>query len=244
MWGLAAMLAVAASPLPLRITYLANEGVLIGGSCAVLVDALMRDSLGSYARHPPDVQANVEAGRPPFDVDLALATHFHLDHWDPGAVSRFLGSRPSAVFASTPEATAMMPYTVRERAKALRPSDGPARIEASGARVEALALEHGRTPHVGYRIDCGGRVLMHLGDATPSPANFAVLAGMAAPEVALLPFWWLLDDGGLAFVRDRWKPKHVVAFHIGADDEASVPRLRAAMPAAWICTKQGQSRTY
>ena len=48
----------------------------------------------------------------------------------------------------------------------------------------------------------------------------------------------------LAFERDRWKPKHVVAFHIGADDDGSVPRLRAAMPAAWICTQQGESRTY
>ena len=241
------LLAVAASSPPVRVTYLANEGVLIDGPCAVLVDALQRDSLGSYARHPPDVQEKLESARPPFDkVALALATHYHLDHWDPGAIARFLGSNPAAVFASTAEATAMMPYSVRERVKALRPADGAAaaRIEASGARVTALALEHGRTPHVGYRIECGGRVLAHLGDATPSEANFAALAATSAPDVALVPFWWLLDEGGVAFLRDRWKPGHVVAFHIGADDAPSAARARAAMPGAWICTRQGESRSY
>ena len=44
------------------MTYLANEGVRIeGGTCDVLIDALMRDSLGDYARHDPDVQRRLEA---------------------------------------------------------------------------------------------------------------------------------------------------------------------------------------
>jgi L-ascorbate metabolism protein UlaG (beta-lactamase superfamily) len=235
------------APSPVRVTYLANEGVLIDGPCAVLVDALQRDSLGSYARHPPDVQEKLETARPPFDkAGLALATHYHLDHWDPGAIARFLGSNPSAVFASTAEATAMMPYSVRERVKPLRPADGAAaaRVEASGARVEAIPLEHGTTPHLAYRIDCGGRILAHLGDATASEANFALLAKSGPAEVALVPFWWLLDDDGVAFLRDRWKPKHVVAFHIGAGDAKSIPRVRAAAPDAWICTRQGESREY
>jgi L-ascorbate metabolism protein UlaG (beta-lactamase superfamily) len=243
------MLALAASPSPppppeVRITYLANEGVLIEGPCAVLVDALLRDSLGSYARHPPDVQEKLEAARPPFDtVGLALATHYHLDHWDPGAIARFLTSNPRAVFASTPEATAMMPYTVRERAKPLAP-DTAMRLEASGARVEAIPLEHGRTPHLAYRIDCGGRIIVHLGDASASEENFARLAQTGPADVALVPFWWLTADGGQAFVKDRWKPKHVVAFHLGADDAGAVPGIRRVAPRAWICTRQGESRSF
>lgn len=249
-WLAAALvLALAASPSPrdVRVTYLANEGVLIEGPCAVLVDALQRDSLGSYARHPAAVQENLEAARPPFDtVGLALATHYHLDHWDPGAIARFLGSNPRAVFASTPEATAMMPHAVRERVKALRPAEGPAaaHLEASGARVEAIPLEHGRTPHLAFRIDCGGRILVHLGDADPSEANFARLAQAGPVDVALVPFWWLTNAGGLAFLKDRWKPGHVVAFHLGAEDTSAVPRIRRDMPQAWICTRPGESRIF
>lgn len=242
----ALVFALAATP-EVRVTYLANEGVLIEGPCAVLVDALLRDSLGSYARHPPDVQEKLETARPPFDkVDLALATHYHLDHWDPGAIARFLGSNPRAVFASTPEATAMMPYAVRERVKALVAGGEPAaaRIEGSGARVEAIPLEHGRTPHLAYRIDCGGRILVHLGDASPSEANFARLAQSGPVDVAMVPFWWLTDAGGLAFVKDRWRPKHVVAFHLGADDAPSVPRIRRNAPETWICTRPGETRRF
>lgn len=226
------------------MTYLANEGVLIEGPCAVLVDALQRDSLGSYARHPPDVQQRLESAQPPFaTVGLALATHYHLDHWDPGAIARFLTSNPKALFASTPEATAMMPYTVRERVKAFGP-DAPMRLEAGGARVDAIVLEHGRTPHFAYRIDCGGRVLVHLGDASPSEANFARVAATGPADVALVPFWWLTDAGGRAFINDRWKPRHVVAFHIGAGDLAAVPEIRRGSADAWICTRQGESREY
>lgn len=230
-----------------RVTYLANEGVLIQGPCAVLVDALQRDSLGSYARHPPDVQEKLETARPPFDaVGLALATHYHLDHWDAGAIARFLRNNARAVFASTPEATAMMPYALRERVRALRPADGPdaARIDVPGARVEAIALEHGRTPHLAYRIDCGGRILVHLGDADASEANFARLAASGPAEVALVPFWWLTDEGGLAFLDARWKPRHVVALHVGADDAGAVPQIGRRAPKAWVCTRQGESRAF
>jgi L-ascorbate metabolism protein UlaG (beta-lactamase superfamily) len=82
----------------LEITYLANEGVLIKcGSEKALVDALLRDSLDQYARHPADVQEKLETGKAPFDgVHLALATHFHLDHWDAGAITRFLVNNPTA----------------------------------------------------------------------------------------------------------------------------------------------------
>jgi L-ascorbate metabolism protein UlaG (beta-lactamase superfamily) len=242
-------LGLAPSPAPpeVRVTYLANEGVLIEGPCAVLVDALQRDSLGSYARHPPDVQEKLETARPPFDkVGLALATHYHLDHWDPGAIARFLGHNPGAVFASTTEATAMMPYEVRGRVKALRPGDGPSagRLDASGARVEAIPLEHGTTPHLAYRIDCGGRILVHLGDSDPSEANFARLEKAGPVDVALVPFWWFGNEGGRAFLKDRWKPAHTVAFHLGADDAAAAAEIRRGLPQAWICTTPGESRSF
>src|SRR6202007_3289529 len=84
----------------IEITYLANEGVLI--QCEdekILVDALFRDSLDEYARHSPGVQEKLETGQAPFDgVRFALATHFHLDHWDAGAITRFLRSNPKALF--------------------------------------------------------------------------------------------------------------------------------------------------
>ena len=118
--SLAAVLLFEAAPLAadgVRVTYLANEGVRIeGGTCDVLIDALLRDSLGDYVRHEPAVQESIETGRPPFDrVKLALATHYHLDHWDAGAIARFLTSNPSAVFGAAPQAGAMLPSALKPR---------------------------------------------------------------------------------------------------------------------------------
>jgi L-ascorbate metabolism protein UlaG (beta-lactamase superfamily) len=230
-----------------KVTYLANEGVLLtAGSTKVLVDALFRDSLGDYPRHPADVQEKLETGKAPFDgVSLALATHYHLDHWDAGAITRFLGSNPAARFASTPQATGMMPAAQRRRVHALWPADGARTVEASGAGVEAIPLVHGQTQNLAYRIEMGGRVLMHLGDAETAPENFERLASKAPPDVLLAPFWWLLDAKARAFLTERWKPKAIVAIHFGANDTAvSAPRLRKDTPQVWVATMAGESRDY
>jgi len=248
----ALVLVLLLEPLPLaadgvRVTYLANEGVRIeGGTCDVLIDALQRDSLGDYLRHDPGVQASLETARPPFDrVRLALATHFHLDHWDAGAIARFLTHSPSAVFASPPEAGAMLPTALKPRVRPLRPERGQAsvRLAEGGALVDAIPLDHGMpVENLGYRLECGGRVVFHLGDAQASEANFARLAAAGRADVALVPHWWLTDDEGRAFLRDRWRPRHVVAFHLGAGDAASA--IQARMPQAWVCAQRGESRTY
>jgi L-ascorbate metabolism protein UlaG (beta-lactamase superfamily) len=239
-----------------KVTYLANEGVLLSaGSAKVLIDALFRDSLGDYPRHSADVQEQLETGRAPFDgVGLALATHFHLDHWDAGAITRFLRSNPNALFASTPQATAMMPSSQRSRVRTLWPAgDASATtgdVTLPGVRVDAVSLRHGSTQNLAYRVEMGGRVLMHLGDSDASAGNFerlVALTGGKAPDVLMLPFWWLMDENAIAFLKNgKWKPGNIVAFHFGARDAGeSGPKVRSSAPAGtWICATAGESRTY
>ena len=241
---------VSAVPLSaqVRITYLANEGVLLTGPNAkVLVDALFRDSLEDYVRHSPMTQEQLETGKPPFGgITLALATHYHLDHWDAGAISRFLRLNAQATFGSTPQGVGMIPREVAKQVRALWPGNGAApELEAAGVRVEAIPLEHGETQNLGFRVFVGNRVVMHLGDAQPNRANFDRLLASPPPDVALVPFWWILDEQGLAFLTHRWKPRQVVAFHFGAADTAkSAGKVRATWPGVWLCTKPGDSRAY
>ena len=230
----------------LRITYLANEGVLIQcGSEKMLVDALLRDSLDEYARHPPDVQEKLETGKSPFDgVQLALATHFHLDHWDAGAISRFLRNNPNAQFVSTPQATAMMPWSQRERMHALWPAVGRSQDFRSGdVTVTAFRLNHGKTQNLGYRISMCGRRLFHLGDGEGAAEDFTALRSMGSADVALVPFWWLLDPQSAAFLR-KWKPRHIVAFHFGADEERHAQAIRSHWPEVWVCWDQGETHKF
>ena len=115
------------------------------------------------------MQEGLETGRPPFDgVKLALATHFHLDHWDAGAIARFLTNRPAALFGSPPQAGAMLPSALKPRFRPLWPAAGqPAvRLAEGGAVVDAIPLDHGMpVENIAYRLECGGRVLFHLGDS-------------------------------------------------------------------------------
>jgi len=230
-----------------RITYLANEGVM--ADCdgqKILIDALLRDSLDTYVRHPPDVQERLETGKPPFDhVVLALATHFHLDHWDAGAITRFLTSNPDAVFGSTQEGTATMPRSVHQRVRNLWPRTGRESLfTVAGVRVRAFPLEHGKAQNLGYWISFCGKTLAHLGDAEPSQASFQHLLAAGPADVAFVPFWWLLDKRGVAFVRNKWKPQHVIAVHFGTTDTEWAKKIQANWPKSWVCTKQGETRNF
>jgi L-ascorbate metabolism protein UlaG (beta-lactamase superfamily) len=231
-----------------QITYLANEGVMLAaGGTKVLVDAVFRDSLGDYVRHDSVTQENLETGKTPYDgVSLALATHFHLDHWDAGAISRFLRLNPKSLFASTPTATAMIPRSLRPQVQELWPGgQHGVSLSAAGVTVDAFPLGHGTTQNLGYRIGMGERVMVHVGDADAAEANFKTLLEKGAPDVAMIPFWWLLDKNGVAFVRNQWKPRRVVAFHFGAADAAqSAGALQKSFGDAWMCIRPGESRVF
>jgi L-ascorbate metabolism protein UlaG (beta-lactamase superfamily) len=247
-----ALLAVLAAGLsaPARaqvsVTYLANEGVLVeGGGARILIDALFRDSMDPYARHPRDVQEQLETGARPYDgIALALATHFHLDHWDAGAVTRFLRTHPAALFASTEHGTAMMPYDVRDRARNLWPaSGGTSSLDVAGVKVTAFPLKHGATQNLGYRLELAGRKLVHLGDADPSEENFRTLTTAGNVDVALVPFWWLVNEKAVSFLKTTWKPAGVVVFHFGTTDLDSVANVERTLPQVWAATRP-ESRKY
>jgi L-ascorbate metabolism protein UlaG (beta-lactamase superfamily) len=243
----AALAAERPSPQQVTVTYLANEGVMI--DCAgqkVLIDALFRDSVEDYMRHSPEQQERLETGKAPFDgVRLALATHYHLDHWDAGAISRFLHNNPGAVFASTPEATAMLPYDLRTRVRALRPKPGsPAQVAAEGATAQAFRLGHDHTPNLGYRISICGKTLAHLGDGDVSDASFATLMQAGPVDVAMVPFWWFLESTSVKFITQLWKPRQAIAFHLGKNDGTYADQLRKEFPHVWVCTTQGEARKF
>jgi hypothetical protein len=49
----------------------------------------------------------------------------------------------------------------------------------------------------------------------------------------------------VTFLKERWKPRHIVAIHFGARDAAlSAEKVRTSLPGVWICTRPGESRDY
>ena len=175
LWGPVAAAEVAAGRL--RVTYVGNEGFLLESSTKrVLMDALYRDGVAGYVILPAERRQKLEAAAPPFDrIDLILASHFHPDHFDAGAVGTHLSANPGAHFLSTPQAVKLLSETagysaIKSRVRAVYPGEGERlRAEHNGIVVQVLNLHHGRpspTENLGFLGEIGG--LKICTSATPA----------------------------------------------------------------------------
>ena len=215
---------------------LGNEGVLlVAGERRVVVDALFGDGLPGYATVPPAQRADLEAARGEFaGVDLVLATHVHRDHFDAVAVARHLAANPAARFVSTPEAVAAVRVLAASDALAVRlhavlPAEGEREtLRFDGVTVTVFQLHHGRdlarpVANLGFLVELGGRRIVHLGD-TEAIADELAATGLASSgvDLALVPFWRLLDDDGRNAIDRALRPTRVAAIHVprpDADDD-------------------------
>jgi L-ascorbate metabolism protein UlaG (beta-lactamase superfamily) len=233
-----------------RITFVGNEGVLVeapGSGRSVLIDALFGEGVPAYTTTPRGVVDAVERARPPFDkVAVALATHFHPDHFNPRSTARFLENSPHSIFVSTPQSRRLLEETIEDvasiagRVHAPSPGEGDTvTLEAGGVAVGAFGLSHGKVnygdvEHLGLLVDLDGVTILHLGDgiiARRSLEKAGVLARHV--DVAFLPFWYLTYPFGQALMREGLKPRRVFAVHIPpAHERRLVEEVRRFDPAA------------
>ena len=243
-----------------------SEGFLIrGGRQQVLVDALFGAGIAGYDAVPADLRDGIERGTAWGAVQVALASHFHGDHFDPAAVGRFLAANPEAIFISTPQAAASFRQAnptadvLAERFHAVLPAPGEvATLTFSGIRIEALNLHHGdRDPPVenlGFVVTLGGRSFIHLGDTEAKTEDLEPYSALLAePDVALLPFWFLASEWRMQWVRESLRPRRIVVAHMPTPQApasyfarwqsygALRAILEAGFPEAWLPSLPGAS---
>ncbi|MGH7599258.1 MAG: MBL fold metallo-hydrolase [bacterium] len=213
----------------LEVTYLANEGfMIVSGDKKVLIDALFREGVGGYAVISPATCALLEQARSPFDgVDVALATHFHDDHFDAEAVLAHLKNNPQAFFFSTNQAADKLRAigqfdAVKTRVVATLPKEGERfHSEHRGLRVQLLNIHHGRgrpIENLGFILEIAGKRVLHIGDSDAEAAVFQKYeVTKDSIDVAFLPFWYFLNDDFKQAVREQIRPRHIVVMHIELD---------------------------
>lgn len=218
--------ATAPSTARLEVTYLANEGFLVAGAGRrVLVDALFGDGIDGYPVVPPAMRQALEDGTPPWDgVTVALASHFHGDHFDAAAVARFLRANPGATFLSTPQAVDRLAAAgagdVLARARAVLPAPGSVeRVTLGEVVVEVMNLHHGGgqppVENLGFVVTLGAQRFLHLGDTEATHDEFQPhLEFLRGTDLALLPFWFLASAWRAEMVRDEIRPRWAVAAHL------------------------------
>lgn len=231
-----------------HVTFVGNEGVLVeADGQAVLIDALFGDGIAAYTTTPRAVIDTVEMARPPFDtVDVALATHFHPDHFNPYSTGRFLQHSPRSHFLSTRQSRGQMEdrapgfADIAGRVHAVAPADGEREsLVPGGVAIDAFGLSHGKVnygdvEHLGLVARVGAATVLHLGDGMISERALRSAGVLDRRiDVAFLPFWFLTYPFGRRLMAGALRPGHVFAVHIPpAHRRRLVAEVRAAAPAA------------
>jgi L-ascorbate metabolism protein UlaG (beta-lactamase superfamily) len=238
----------------ISIRYVANAGMLVTvNETAVLIDAPIRDGISPYPTSPTDERARLERAEAPYDrVAAILITHWHEDHFSPEAIAAHLAAQPQAIVVSSPEVVervrAAGPGVDAARLKGVLPPAGQfERVMVGRLPVHVLRIRHNparRLPeqHVGFLVGEDAGTVLHVGDADPAADNFAVLRALPRVQVALLPYWYVLDEVQRAFVASTINPRQVVAMHMPVLEAANVSeKIRgAALP----ITLPGQPGSY
>ena len=252
------ILSSTASAQSVTVTFVANEGVLLSSpSGKVLIDALFR-TYKDFVYPSDSVREKMELGRAPFDsVRLALATHWHGDHFEPRPVNAFLRANPMAAFlASQQVLDSLARYEParslpsRQLISATMAPGTRRRIPVNGITVDVLGISHGTgrhlaVQHLGYLIELDGVRILHLGDSWVEDDTFKPFRlDTARVDVALVPSWLLRNKETREVILRDIRPRTVMAFHLGRDDEAAVTReVRDAMPSAIILSRPLEQRT-
>lgn len=227
----------------LKITYVANEGVLLeADGVRVLIDALVRPNDLFYSVLPDPAREAIETAVPPWQgIDLVLVSHMHRDHFHAEAVGRHLARADGAWMVSSQEVVGLLQEHfadwagIKDRVQGIAWDVGRQEtVTAGGAKVTFLGLSHGGGPvatvqNFGHVVEIGRYKVFHGGDAVPSEENFAG-RGLEARgiDVALLPWWHIASDEALAVVQKHLAPRRIVLIHVAPSEEGQVEIHRRA----------------
>jgi L-ascorbate metabolism protein UlaG (beta-lactamase superfamily) len=223
-------------------------GVLLdGGGLRVVIDGLHRGALRDYAALLPEVQVALEGARPPHErLDVILATHRHLDHYQAEAVAERLKADPHVVFLAAAETVdslfAAAPQW-RGNARVVALGGGASRT-VNGVVITALELPHNPTAsrgpaNLGFIVELNGVRVLHVGDAHPSAPTYRALS-MATRRIdaAIVPFWYLTERE--TPVVPAIGARRLIASHVPLADTTSVrSQVLAGFPSAAVLTTRG-----
>lgn len=223
-----------------QLRYVANAGMLLTlEGRKFLIDAPIREGIAPYATSPENERRLLEGANPPYDnVDAILITRWHEDHFSADAVAAHMARNTQTVFISSAEVAervrAAAPTLPANRFHAGVPEPGASQqVDVGGVAVRVLRIRHNPTrrlpeQHVGFLIGTAHPVL-HVGDADPTSANFALLRQLPGVDLALLPFWYVQSDANRRMVAESIRPRRIVGMHLPPSEWPTVDeKLRAA----------------
>lgn len=219
---------------PWHAHYLANAGVMVArGDTKVLFDPFFRKDFGYYDLVPPEMEADIFAGTPPWDgIDAIFISHYHGDHFEPAVIVDFLHQWPAVRLYAPQQAVAAFlaleevpGESILNRVHSIElERESPAlRFSMDGLLIEAVRVAHGGWPgrhahveNIVYRVTLDDvTTVMHLGDADAGREHYTPHQAFwesRESDLAMVPVWLMLTKKG----------RHVLDEHIDAEHEIGV----------------------
>lgn len=245
--------------------YMANEGLMVvHDDTKIVFDPLFRNDYGQYLLLPPEMEAALFAGEPPFDgIDAVFVSHYHGDHFSPEDMLRLLREQQGIqLYAPTQAMVAMRTVASAEdqrvfervNAVSLEYKDAPVTLEMDELIVEAVRIPHSGWPtgrvdveNIVWRVTMNdATTILHLGDADPNDVHFANDAAYwdrNQPHVAFPPYWFFSSASGRRILQQRIRAARNVGIHVPVQIPADPLRRPNELRSADLFTTPGETRS-
>ena len=216
----------------LKILYLGNMGVLIESkNQTVLIDGFHKEYKPAYAYPSKEMLDSIIDGNYPgfTKIELNLVTHKHKDHFNPELTLHFLKENVHSLTIGPEQVKEELAKNENdtnqflERVKVIDSDYNIHSIQHQGILIKSIRCnhtyqsKHNKIQNIAYLIDINGYKILHVGDTEwdLSKDVFEKLNLLESNiDVAILPFWMLLEETSTTKVTQLINPNIVIASHI------------------------------
>jgi len=216
----------------LNISYIGNMGVLLGsGGEAVLIDGLHKVYKPAYT-YPSDktVKQIIQGSYQQYGtITMALVTHHHRDHFDPDHLLALLSANPATFVLAASQVSdkirqkiPVKESRIQQQLQQISYDDTVDTIRNGQVEVTVFKCPHVNPKHasvqnLAFLVNINGYKVLHVGDSHWEVAFQALQQAKltaASIDIAVLPYWMLLDSHSKEKVDQLIRPKKLIATHV------------------------------
>ncbi|NNE77653.1 MAG: MBL fold metallo-hydrolase [Pricia sp.] len=228
----------------LKVAYIGNMGVLVEHKeKTVLVDGLHSKYKPAYV-YPNKGTVNklIKGSFANFSsLEIVLISHIHGDHFDAGYTNTFRQANPGAMVIGSSQIKDKIDEVANQGDTAMEAffqtvayDRKPHSIDYKGIQVTGIRCDHvnpsrhSSIQNIAYVVDIDSYKVLHIGDTDwnlvqSSLKNLQLKSGEI--DIAIVPYWMLLDKNTTALMIDLIDPVRILATHIPPNFSESDKKL-------------------
>ncbi|WP_460218954.1 MBL fold metallo-hydrolase [Psychroserpens sp. MEBiC05023] len=238
----------------LKIAYVGNMGICIEHmDKTVIIDGLHQFYKKEYVHPTQEMVNNLINGtfKSFTEIEFCLVTHLHGDHFSGANERQFLEKNPQGfVLGSSQLTDNIITDSIADRFYKIPYDNQPYFFKEHDISVTAIrcdhanSVRHASTENLAFLVDISNYKILHVGDTdwreTEKPFNTLSFKDKSI-DIAILPYWMLLDNDAYQKINNRIAPKHIIATHIPPNmSQRYIRQLKSTFSNIRLFTKLGE----